>query len=69
MSILIQSGDQYFEISAETLAEHAISADEYESRSREGTVGEESPAWDEYADSVQIGCGCCMSKASYGASC
>lgn len=69
MSILVKSSDQFFEIGAEVLGACQISADEFAARSAGASVGEASLGWDEYADSVQIGCGCCMDKASYGASC
>lgn len=69
MSILIKSGEEHYEISEEVLATHAISAEDFERKSAKGDVGDENPTWDEYDDAVQIGCGCCMDKASYGASC
>lgn len=69
MSILVKSRDQYFEISADVLAGFAISAEDYQRKSADGQIGDPNVAWDQYADSVQIGCGCCMDKASYGASC
>ncbi|MEO5375357.1 MAG: hypothetical protein H7840_13960 [Alphaproteobacteria bacterium] len=69
MSILVKSRDQYFELSENVLATYAISAEDYRRKSSGGDVGDPNVAWDQYADSVQIGCGCCMDKASYGASC
>ncbi len=69
MSILIKSGEEYFEIGNEALAACAISQDDFEVRRAGSEMADQDLIWDEYADSVEIGCGCCMNKKSLWASC
>jgi len=69
MSILIKSGEEYYEINSETLAACAISHDDFEVKRAGSEVADQSLTWDAYADAVEIGCGCCMNKKSLFASC
>jgi len=69
MSILVKSEDQYFEIDEGDLARCAISDAELDARSDSGDVADRNLLSEVYSEAVQIGCGCCTSKKSYGASC
>ncbi len=69
MSMLLKSGDKFYEIRSESLAGCTISSEDFEARKSCSRVAEQKLVWDEYADSVEIGCGCCMSKKSLNASC
>jgi len=69
MSILIKSGEEYYEIGGETLEKCAIGPDDYEVKRMDAEVADRGLSWDAYADAVEIGCGCCMNKKSLFASC
>jgi hypothetical protein len=69
MSILVKAGEQYLQISDDDLARCMISPQEFETKSADGAVADRSLLFTTYSEAVQIGCGCCMSKKSYGASC
>ena len=69
MSILIKSAGRHFEIDAETLARCTISRAEFDAKSGSGVVADRNLLSTVYSEAVQIGCGCCTSKKSYGASC
>lgn len=70
MSVLVQMGEQHFEIADELLDQHEISAEEFDAKRETETVADKEIKPSEfYADAVQIGCGCCTHKAGYGASC
>ncbi len=69
MSVLVKSGEQHFEISDSDLAACVISGEEFDARNGAGSVADRNLLFSAYSDAVQIGCGCCTSKKSYGASC
>ena len=69
MSILVKSAERYFEIDAETLARCAISSADFDAKSGAEPVADRDLLSTVYSEAVQIGCGCCTSKQSYGASC
>ncbi len=73
MSLLLKSGDQFFEVSDADLAGCEIVADAFAARSGEADVADRSLVFDvavpvfAQSDPPRIGSGC--SKPTYGASC
>ena len=67
MSTLLKSEDQYYEIDEADLDQCEMS--DHDDRGETVEVADRNLLSETYSEAVQIGCGCCTSKESYGASC